>query len=461
MIRNCLKTLLCLVLALMLPLCAVADVQHTLKVTPGAALGLDEAITDLTDVLGLKLTQGGKSAALSVTLGQTDVATFAFSADATGLYLHSALLSDDVLYVTWDDGFAYLMELLKAQMRAEGVTDEQLAPIESSMAETKASIVKALGSGVEIVSAKPADGMAAITQAISSDPALMEIYGDVVVEKGDYAAAQRDAADEKRTLNLGTEQLLKFCDTDYMRTLARETAMLDQPQLQGEALEKTVDEMMEEVRALYSAMDSETQIVGYFQNGTEPVGMEVTMRMTVGEQEDGSASTMTAEANYDRLTDESGVAYKAAVNITLDGSAVMQSVFALHRGVDDVSEGSLAVLAGGEEITLLYHGQNTQPDVRQRKVELYERSGATAIIAPAASDRPLITFELTTAQADPAVLETVKKADAHNSVNVMKLSAEEMQTLVSQIQTRSMQSVYTALAELPTSTLQLLMQMAQ
>ena len=94
--------------------------------------------------------------------------------------------------------------------------------------------------------------------------------------------------------------------------------------------------------------------------------------------------------------------------------------------------------------------------VRERDVALYLRSNAVNIIEPAASDRPLITFQVVSSPADPAVLSVIEAADADSSVNVFKLSDEGMQALVGDITNRAMQAAYTALANLPASVVQLL-----
>ena len=193
--------------------------------------------------------------------------------------------------------------------------------------------------------------------------------------------------------------------------------------------------------------------------GAELVGAELTMSMKLTVEDESHDLAM--EAAYGRFTDESGVAYKADMDMQMNGSSAMQTAFELHRGVDEVSVGSFAVLAEGEEVTVQYRAENTKPDVRRRSIALYLRSGATAIIPPAFSDRPLLTFEVTTSPADPSVLAAVEKADAHNSVNVMKLSDEEMQALGTGITTRAMQALYSALAKLPTSSLKLAMQLLQ
>lgn len=465
MVRNCLKMLMCLLLAVMLPLCALADVQHTLKVVPGAAMGTDGAVADLLNVLSLRLTQGAKSGALTIALEDEDVATAALTADATGIYVHSNLLSDDVLYVTWDDGFAYLTDVLKAQLRAEGAAESDLSALETSMAQFKNAIVKAAGSSVMGSSFDSVGSdAAAAAQMLWDDPEMQTfaemVYEKMTIENGSFTDAERDAADQKYAITLNSEDMLKLCDTEYMRSLMREVAAATQGGAQGETLEKAADEMLEQAREVYRSSDYEMTMTMYTQNGgTVIVGME--MGMSTDGKEENAASTVGMNLNYDRLSDDAGVAYKADMDLQADGISMVQMAFDLHRGVDEVSEGSFALLADGEEITIQYRAENTQPNVRKRSAALYARSGATAMIAPAFSDRPVLTFEVVTSPADPAVLAAVEQADAHSSVNVMKLSDEDMQALGTSITTRTMQALYSALAKLPTSTLRLAMQLMQ
>lgn len=61
MTRKLITTLLCLVLAVALPLAALADTRHTLTLIPGDDLSAVPAIADLCDALSLTLTKGEKS----------------------------------------------------------------------------------------------------------------------------------------------------------------------------------------------------------------------------------------------------------------------------------------------------------------------------------------------------------------------------------------------------------------
>ncbi|MDD6040901.1 MAG: hypothetical protein PUD63_06895, partial [Clostridia bacterium] len=120
MIRKWMSILVSLLLAIALPMSALADTQHTLSIVPGEMLASEEGIADLLNVLALRFTQGNKSGALTVLLNDQPMATVGLSADTTGLYASSEMLGADVLYVTWDDAFALMSDLMQASMAEAG-----------------------------------------------------------------------------------------------------------------------------------------------------------------------------------------------------------------------------------------------------------------------------------------------------------------------------------------------------
>lgn len=119
MIRKLLTTLLALILAVMVPVCAMADRQHTLTVIPGPDLASIEAVADLTEVLTFTLTQGDKGGALGIGLSGKEMLSVAASADEEGLYLKTNLLGEEVLYLDWSDGIALLCQLAAAELDEE------------------------------------------------------------------------------------------------------------------------------------------------------------------------------------------------------------------------------------------------------------------------------------------------------------------------------------------------------
>lgn len=96
MIRKWLTTLLCLLLSLALPLCALADTQHTVQVIPGDDMASVDGVKDLCDALAVKVTTNDKAGALTLNLSGTDVLNVKLTADENGLYVQSELLGSDV-----------------------------------------------------------------------------------------------------------------------------------------------------------------------------------------------------------------------------------------------------------------------------------------------------------------------------------------------------------------------------
>jgi len=467
MIRKWTTMILSLLLAVMLPLCAFADTQHTLAVIPGDALASEQAVADLLDVLSIKLTKGLKSGALTLVLDDTDIVTAGIKADATGLYAHSDLISDDVLYITWDDAFALLTDVMKSSLAAQGADPAALSQLEQSMGEAKATVVAAAANGMQPSAGvtTPEESIAMMEELFGDDPAMMayakNVSEKVIVEEGAFADSQRDVADQKYTLTLTAEDVLPVLDSAYMRTVMREALTVEAGDVSEAEMNALIDEQIAQARTELENSDLQMTCITYsIDGGKTPVGMEMGMTMNVENVNEAGEPVqleMGMNMNYDRLTDESGVAHKADMSLAMNGEIMMDVRFDLHKGVDDVSKGLLGLLAGGEELVFTYHAENTKPDVRERDVQLYLRSNATAILEPAASDRPLIGFEVVTSPADPALLSALEQADAAGSVDVMKLSDEDLQSLMNGVSMRAQNALYAALPKLPTSVLGLAM----
>lgn len=462
MIRKCLTALLSLLLALMLPVCAMAGTQHTLTIIPGESLPIPPAVTDLLDVLSLTVTSGQRSGALTLGLDGMEIATVALGADATGLYAHSALLSDDVLYITWDDAFALLKDTLSRELYNENVNTAGIDSMLSKVDEAKEQLVSALGSGMTVsTGVVPQEEILAEAETMfQNDPEMLEwveaIYGKLTVEDGVFTEEGRDAADQKYSLVLTQDELRALMETDYVYQMVWNTFQQADPDLDGDSLKEMTDQQIAELRKAFENCNVEIKAdVFTLDAGETPVGMNMAMHMS--EKGENAAEIVTMLLAYNRFTDELGINHKASMNMMAEGEEVLQMLFNFTRGTNEVSEGTLALLVEGEEITIAYHAENPEADVREREVALYLRSNAAAIIPPAASDRPLATAKLITSPADPALLSNIEAADASNSVNVMKLSAEEMQQLIAEVSSRSVQAIYSALAKLPTSVLMMVM----
>lgn len=463
MIRKWLTVLLSLLLALALPLAALADTQHTLTITPGDMLASEPAIADLFDAISFTVTPGEKSGAMTLTVGEADIATIALSADTTGLYVQSNLLSDDVLYVTWDDAFAFLTQAMIAGMEAEGeeVDAATREALETAMQQYKTAVLASLGSA-STTSFSPAtreEAMEKLSEMFGNDPKMMEyvegIYDKMVVEDGDFRDDERDTADQKYSLTMGKEDLLKVCESNYVRDTLTSTLSSSDPSLSEAEVSKEVDEAIEEIRKMYSEGEFQMDMAVYTADAGETLlGMEMgmNMKMTSGDE----SVIMAMNINYDRLTSDTGVSHKGDMSIVVDEDDSVQLLLDLNKGNDGITTGLAGMMVDGAAITVTLDAKPVGTDARERVAAIYMRDNASAIIAPAASERPLISFKLVSGPAAGDKLAVIEKATPDNSMNVMKLSDEEMEALITEIGGRSMQALYTALGALPASVLNLL-----
>lgn len=468
MIRKWFTMLLSLMLAVVLPVGALADTQHTLSVIPGDLLASEEAIADLLEVMDLRLTEGEKSGALTLLLNGQEMVTVGLAADATGLYASSGLLGTDVLYITWDDAFALLADTLTSSMAEAGVDDATLQSLETGLAEAKNSIVAAAGAGASSTTVVPApatmeEKLALMEQMFPNDPKMVEyirnLYADMSIEDGTFADEHRDTADQKYRMTMDEKDLVALCDTEYMKTIFLEALAMENPDASEAELVKAYEEVIAEVRKLYEDSGFEMVMEMYtLDAGQTLVGMDMIMNMSIDATESGEKlkTSMQMAADYDRLTDENGVSHQANAEMTVDLNKAEVS-FDLYRANSGKSTGMLGMLADGEEIIVKYEAENTAADTRVRTAELYLRSGANAILEPSVSTRPMIGLVVTSESAAPETLYALENATAENSVNVLELSNAELQQLGNQISLNATQAFYAALGQLPTSTLNLLM----
>lgn len=460
MIRKWMSILVSLLLAIALPMSALADTQHTLSIVPGEMLASEEGIADLLNVLALRFTQGNKSGALTVLLNDQPMVTVGLSADTTGLYASSEMLGADVLYVTWDDAFALMSDLMQASMAEAGADKEAVEAMQTSLAQAKNSIINTIEAGVATApkASMPAsmeESLKTIEKMFPDDPEMVKyiqgLYEDITVEDGSFASEKRDTADQKYVMTMDEKDLLAICETNYMKTVMTQALAAENT----EVTEEDLASLMDEVKKLYEESGFKMVMEMYTKDaGQTLVGMDMNTGMSIKEDDVSTDVTMTAV--YDRLTGESGVSHKASAQMKVDDEAA-KFEFTLDAAHNGESTGLFGMLVDEQEIVILYNAKNTAENVRERKADLYVRSDATAILQPSASDRPVIGVVVTTEPASADTLAALEKATADNSVNVLKLSDEEMQTLANQISTNAMQVFYSALSQLPTTTLNLLM----
>lgn len=473
MIRRYMKTLLCLLLVLAMPLCALADTQHTLSIVPGDEIAADPMVKDIFDALSFKLTTGENGGALTLAISEADIVSIAAKADEQGMYLQSEILGKDVYYVSWDAAFAFLEDAIRSSATVNGETPdaEALAMIGPMLEQYKTQLTTALATGSlagNNQAKTPEEAMAMVEEMFKDDPGMItytkNILSRTVAEDGNFTDAERDAATRKYALTMDENDLMAVCDTKYMRTMIESAvkAEAEEP-LTDEQLAAKVDETIDEVKKLYASSDMDMTMTAYTTDEDNTlVGMEMGMTMTEpreADDDEDELETVAMNMNYDRLTaDNDEVSHKATMSMTLDNQPMMEMTFDLAQNHQTgVSEGMLAIWADDTQVTVLYNGENTQ-DGRQRSLALYSRNNATTIVAPAAAERPVLTFVLTTTQVDNSLLAAVEAATADSSTDLIKSITEDGEAFAAALQTNMMQVLMSGMSHLPASVLQSMQQ---
>ena len=177
----------------------------------------------------------------------------ALGADSTGLYVQSTLLGDDVYYVNWDDGFAYVSNLVMEIAEASGMeTDAGMAAtLKNTLDLYKTKIVETLGAagyaGSSTVTGTLDSAMndrealkELIQESFPGDPDMVAVYerlfDNMTLEEGEFTDPERDPATRHMSMVLTSEDMADMCDTQYMRGVMEMTLKSQNPELGEEEL---------------------------------------------------------------------------------------------------------------------------------------------------------------------------------------------------------------------------------
>lgn len=460
--RKWMTLVLAVVLAVLLPLQALAGMQYTLTIVPGEELAAEPLVSDVCEVAALKLTTGEKSGALTLMLKGKDMATVAVGADRDGLYVNSNLIGAKVLFVSWEEGIAFVSDFLKSTLESQGMLDEQTAEMmDTAMNELKASIQLAWEDGAQLeATVKPEEAIALLEEAYADDPGMVAYLKNILEklqeEEGAFTAETHDAATCRQTLQLTTEDILLVFETNYMRSMLEQSMQAQDPELTGEKLTAAVDAAIEEAREIFKSSDVDMVMTVYSANEHQDV-VGVEMEMDISVTEGGETETVLMTMQYDRLTTAEGVGHKALLEAKYQDTSLMEMSLDLNFAENGEDKGMFALLAEGGQLSVVYNAAD-KTDAREHSVALYFRDGAASIVEPAASERPLITFYVAEKEADPAVLADIDSATSETAVNILGLSNAGMMELMNEIQNQVQQVMINLFSNLPSSVLQMFMQ---
>ncbi|MEG0638528.1 MAG: hypothetical protein RR824_00715 [Clostridia bacterium] len=474
MFRKISITLLSLALALLLPLQAFAATQFTFSVLPSPDLPESlAAVNDLCKTTSLKVLAEDQSASFSLVLGGEDALSAVLKADQDGFFIQSAVLSDDVLYFTWDDLFQFLLKTAVSTASANGspMDEKAVAALNDGFQTYKQELISAFEQ-VGATASAPADSLAAESsttlaqikeeyqQLSKDDPELFAVLQDMLKRstftQGEFTSSAHDPATIQAVVPFNADDLMKLLDVKSVQSALVTAIAADGSEMSVEdAIAKAKEfcrtsEFTSTTTVLYNANN---QIISLEMPSTGKVSLDTT---------DESGKTTTQWKNigmnlvYNQLSKAQDVNHKAELTLSADGTQLMTFVFDHSQFADNTSHGILGVLVGQQEMNFVYDGSFAD-GVKDRNLALYMRQDAASLIAPSEADRPMITFNLKSQEVESTMLDRVNAATVATSKQLATMSAEDQAAFNKQFQSRIMQTLFSLYSKLPASVIELVL----
>jgi len=492
MFRKILASVLCLMLALAMPLTSLAATDIALKIVPGAELAAtDESIKTIFDNLFLRLIVEDESGLLAIESDKGEILSAGIRADEQGFYVASALLGDRVLYFSAEEVSAFMIEM----MRQSGADEATIAQMEQSLAQLSGQ------PAINAAAGSPINGMMFDDDALenmtaeelyANDPAMLQFVKNMeekmVVTEGEFTDAAYNTATTKTELVMTSEDLMLVFDSEMVKemygSMAQSTGM-------------TAEELLATVKDVFSQLDMTYNIVAYT-NGDDLCAMQMDMVMkgdVTMEVTDTTGKTSTDTATFDMTMDldmnvlttgdvenmnivttmvdntqSQTVGFIANIaendatdtvafdgNLTEGEQTVMLFQGAFAEGEDDAINGWVGILADNQQVTFTLTGKETN-DVYDALVSIYTRGDSTAIVEPTWSDSAIISFAVRVQETQtPALLTVLNNATPETSVQLLQMDQDALNNEINAISGDAMGALFTGLGNLPSDLFSMVM----
>lgn len=446
--RKLLTMLLCLLLVVALPISSLAAAtERTFTIEAGDELvSAAPEVKDLLDVLAIKMItdEQGNSGAFVLSLDDVDVLTASARVETEGLYVQTNAVSEDVLFISWVD----VAKAIEKNVEATGAID-----INEMMEGIRQSVESVQNLPEVGVQAAPTDLQNSAFFMSNGDAELQKLVQETIdsmtVTSGTFEDALYDAADEKIELTITSDFYVKLMDTPTVREELEGNLAASNATLTDEELDEAVQVQLDKMKQ--GLIDADMKIdLTMLQAQGQPVMVNVvyTMKNAVVE---GETKDVQVDMVYRRLTTADGITHK--------GEAVMvdahMTLDAIER-TDKSASGVLHMLSEGSQVTFQYE-KTHMDEGNNHMLAVYNRENAVSVVELAASDRPMLTFNVQSKTVDGAVLKAVNDATVETSVTPMQMTGAEQEAFLLDAQTNLMRVFMGVMSYLPTSILQMFM----
>lgn len=484
------------------------EIVATLTFEPGATLAADQVVADLSAATAIRINKlAGGFGAFTLVLSGVDTVAAQLSVQADGLYVQSETLGDKPLFFSWEDLQKYMDEAMKSSGAGTGMAGFQQMMGAGLLKADETQPVEALTE--DQIKQK-------ITQAMGGDDSFVKWFEAIeakkVVTKGEYTLDGSDVADTKTELTVTNADMVGLYDIAYIQKQMTAQIKAQDATLTDEQAEAKTKETVDQIKASIVKSEAVMPLVIYTSGEDNLVAVDLQMSATM-QKSDGDIAygadliveptataaeatpTPAAEvyAKYDvsllltKKTADAGKIYSMKVVANEDSQKVFGLTGALAFN-DKVATGTLTAVNGKDEPKLVVDMNCDYTDAKHMTGDLavtaYDAAGNNAVllsadqtVGDASVDTALSvsygeSVEAIKADAAKSLLGTVKvniqvkddsgyfaalkEATPATSLEVMKLSADELQTYLGTLQGNAFQLLYKVMGNLPQSVSKLL-----
>ncbi len=370
--RKGLVRLVVIVLALMLPLSAMAqgaaldmlaqastdgkEIVTTLTFEPGTMLAAEQAVSDLSTALAIRVSKlKGGVGSFAVSLSNVDVVNAQMRVQEDGLYLQSETLGQQPLYFSWAD----IQQGITEAMRSSGSDDATISQFSqgfmNGFQQGFAASIAGMEEGMDPAALMTEEQIKKrLTEAMDGDDSFVKwmeaIEAKKVVTAGEFSVDGSDVADTKTEIIVTTEDMAALYDVPYIQKQIATQLKAKDATLTDAQVEEQVAAMVGDIKAEIEKSGATAPMTFYTQGEDELVAAEVkfTGTFTPGYMETSTATTDTVALEGDTSAEVAPVKQPDPVKVDVDFLMTRKTLeestthrFTMHALQDDVKKSTI------------------------------------------------------------------------------------------------------------------------
>lgn len=440
---------LCLLLAVVLPMTSLAStMEHTLTITPGDALIPHlQGIESLFDALKVSILSNAEdvSGALVLSLDDTEVLKVAARPNRTGLFAQSDAVSEQAVFVTWEDAIG----LLEANTYPTWETMQMLAMVKKLLGEARNGNLETLVLGA---GQKALQKVGPVMQTIAEDAELHELLASICVSKEVHEASanalNRDMGDTVISVHITTVDCMRFLELDTAKAII--AAALSEF-VAPDDLDRYAN-----ILIMMAKRQIETMKIDLKVEAVTSMGRIVSMNASskIADQYD---SYVEFSANYDRATTIDGFNHICTLNIDSGGYVYIpyiQMRFEMMDYKDDKVDGVYYMVCDGVQAALAF-GKTATNDVVDYTLDAYVRDKVSVVSALYDFETPVVSLRLTSKPVITPALDGIKQSVGKNSIQILRLSETELSEFTENAIVNATHAALIALSHIPNDIIRL------